>query len=226
MIPEPIIEDWARRLIASAVDADEPTSETEIATLRVYEKLRKQLRAPVGEDAFQALASRALAVAKMQSPTLSPLQIMADGSLVGVSEIDSKMGKDESGQVGIILVTQLLRLFITLLGEGPAVRLIEGAESRIQIEGNLNKAGPSIPTTAQIYLGPFENILLEADQLRNVSERLETLTVTHDGIDEMMSVAGNIRRIASALDIFTLIRNKAGASKDSVLGTVTNGYLN
>jgi hypothetical protein len=226
MIPEPIIEDWARRLIASAVDADEPPSETGIATLRVYEKLRKQLRAPVGEDAFQALASRALAVAKMQSPTLRPLQIMADGSLVGVSELDLRMGKDESGKVGIILVTQLLRLFITLLGEGPAVRLIEGAESRIQIEGNLNKAGPNIPTTAQIYLGPFENILLEADQLRNVSERLETLTVTHDGIDEMMSVAGNIRRIASALDIFTLIRNKAGASKDSVLGTVTNGYLN
>lgn len=226
MIPEQIIEDWARRLIASAVDADEPSSETEIATLRVYEKLRKQLRAPVGEDAFQALASRALAVAKVQSPRLRPLQIMADGSLVGVSELDSRMGKDESGQVGVILVTQLLRLFITLLGEGPAVRLIDRAESRIELGGNLNMAGAGSPTTVQNYLGPFEGILSEADQLRSVSERLETLAATHDGIDEMMSVAGNIRSIASALDIFTLIRNKAGASKDSVLSTSTNGYLN
>jgi hypothetical protein len=80
------------------------------------------------------------------------------------------------------------------------------------------------------WVGSYKSVtmlLAQRDRkLRNVSERLETLTVTHDGIDEMMSVAGNIRRIASALDIFTLIRNKAGASKDSVLSTSTNGYFN
>jgi hypothetical protein len=226
MFPKPIIEDWAQRLIASAVDADEPSSETEIATIRVYEKLRRQLRAPVGEDGFQALASRALSVAKAQSPKLRALQIMADGSLGGVSELDSRTSKDERREAGIILITQLLRLFITLLGEASAVRLIEGAESHIEAKGNLNVAGACIPPTVQNYLGPFENISLEAGRLRKVSEHLETLADTHDGIDEIISVAGNIRSIANALDVFTLIRNKAGAGKNCVLSTTTSRYLN
>ena len=59
-----------------------------------------------------------------------------------------------------------------------------------------------------------------------MSERLETLTDTYDGVDEMMSVAGNIRNIAAVLDIFTLIRSKGGASEDSVLSPPPNGYLN
>jgi len=68
--------------------------------------------------------------------------------------------------------------------------------------------------------------LLEADQLRHVSERLETLTDTYADIDELMGVAGNIRNIATVLDVFTLIRSKAGGSHDSVLLPPTNGYLN
>jgi hypothetical protein len=226
MSSEPTIEDWARRLITSAAAANEPSSETDTATLRVYENLRRQLRAPVGENGFQALASRALAVAKARSPKLHALQVKVDGSLSGVSELDPGKGKDESGEAGIILVTQLLKLFITLLGEAAAARLIEGAESHIEFRAHSNVAGTSIPPTVQNYLGPFENISLEADELRKVSQRLEALADTHDGIDEMISVAGNIRSVANALDVFTLIRNKAGVGKDSVLSISTDRYLN
>jgi hypothetical protein len=67
---------------------------------------------------------------------------------------------------------------------------------------------------------------LEADQLRHVSERLETLAGAHADIDELMGVAGNIRNIATALDIFTLVRSKGGGSHDSVLLPPPNGYLN
>jgi hypothetical protein len=76
------------------------------------------------------------------------------------------------------------------------------------------------------YLGPFEDILLEADQLRNVSERLETLTDKHPGIEEVMSVAGNIRNIATVLDVFTLIRSNAGDSQDDALSPPPKGYVN
>jgi len=226
MDPQPMIRDWARRLIASEVDADPLSAQPELATLRVYENLRRQLCAPVGIDGFQALASRALSLAKTHSPRLSRVKVLANGGLQGLNEVEFQMGIDEDGDVGTLLIAQLLGLLLTLLGEAATVRLVEDLRPQIEVKGRLDKTGTSISSAGTNYLGPFKDILSEADQLRHVSERLETLTETHDGIDELMGVAGNIRSIASALDVFTLIRSKAGGSQDSVLLPQTDGYLN
>lgn len=226
MLPPPMIRDWARDLIASEVDAASPSARTEGATLRVYEKLRQQFCAPVGADAFQALASRALSLAKSQFPSLSAMSVTANGGLRSVGEIEIPLSEVEDGEVGITLIAQMLRLFITLLGEAATVRLIEDASLRLEVKSALDTTAPAICATGTNYLGPFKDILLEADQLRNVSERLETLAGTHAGIDELVGVAGNIRNIATVLDVFTLVRSKAGGSHDSVLLPPTNGYLN
>ena len=226
MLPPPMIRDWARRLIAFEVDADPPSAQTELATLRVYEKLRRQLCAPVGVDGFQALASRALSLAKSQSPRLSAVQVTANGGLRGLAEVEFQMDRDEDGEVGIILIAQLLGLFLTLLGEAATVRLIECAPLQIEVKAKLDTTVTSTSATGTSYFGPFEDILLEADQLRNVSERLETLADKHVGIEEVLSVAGNIRNIATVLDIFTLIRSKAGGSQDDAPVPPTNGYVN
>ena len=226
MLPATMIRDWARKLIASEAEADSTTAQTEFATLRVYQRLRLQFRAPVGVDAFQALASRALSVAKSQFPGLRAVSVTANGDLRGLSEVESALNLREDSEVGIILITQMLRLFITLLGEAATVRLIEDAPLRVEAKADLDTTGTSISKTGTNYLGPFKDISLEADHLRQVSERLETLTDTYAGVDEMMSVAGNIRNIAAVLDVFTLIRSKGGGSQDSVLVPPTNGYLN
>ena len=226
MLPPPMIRDWARRLIAFEVDADPPSAQTELATLRVYEKLRRQLCAPVGVDGFQALASRALSLAKSQSPRLSAVQVTANGGLRGLAEVEFQMDTDEDGEIGIILIAQLLGLFLTLLGEAATVRLIDGAPLQIEVTAKLDTTVTSTSAAGTSYFGPFEDILLEADQLRNVSERLETLADKHVGIEEVLSVAGNIRNIATVLDIFTLIRSKAGGSQDDAPVPPTNGYVN
>ena len=98
---------------------------TEPATVRVYERLRRQLGAPVGVDGFQALASRALALAKSQSPRLSAVQVTANGGLRGLGEVESQTDADEDGEAGITLIAQLLGLFLTFLGEATTLRLIE-----------------------------------------------------------------------------------------------------
>jgi hypothetical protein len=221
-----MIRDWARRLIASEVDADPSSAQTGIATLRVYEKLRRHLCAPVGVDGFQALASRALSLAKSQSPKLSAVQVTANGGLRGLAENEFRLDTEEDGEVGIILIAQLLGLFLTLLGEAATLRLIEGVPLQIEVKAKLNTTGTSKFAVGTNYFGPFEDILLEADQLRNVSERLETLADKHAGIGEVMSVAGNIRNIATVLDIFTLIRSNAGGSQDDAPIPPTNGYVN
>ena len=226
MLSPPMIRDWARRLIASEIDADPPSAQTEVATLRVYEKLRRQLCAPVGVDGFQALASRALSLAKSQSPRLSAVQVTANGGLRGLADLNLQMDTDEGSEVGIILIAQLLGLFLTLLGEAATARLLDGVRDQVEVKAKLDTKAASNFATGTSYLGPFEDIMLEADQLRNVSERLETLADKHDGIEEVLSVAGNIRNIATVLDIFTLIRSKAGGSQEEALVPPTNGYVN
>jgi hypothetical protein len=44
--------------------------------------------------------------------------------------------------------------------------------------------------------------------------------------DGLVSVAGNIRSIATVLDVFTLIRSKAGGPQEETPNLQTNLYMN
>src|SRR6202047_1941305 len=93
--------DLARSLVASEADAATASIHTEPATVRVYERLRRQLGAPAGVDGFQTLASRALALAKSESPRLSSVQLTANGILRGLGEVEPQTDADEDGEAGI-----------------------------------------------------------------------------------------------------------------------------
>jgi hypothetical protein len=222
--------DLARSLVAGEADASTTSLHTEPATVRVYERLRRQLGAPVGTDGFQALASRALALAKSESPRLSAVQITANGGLRGLGEVESQTDSNENGEAGIILIAQLLGLFLTLLGEATTLRLIE--DLRLQVDARTESAMTREDTITSAADGPvmaaaFEDLLLEIDRLRSVSKHIETLADKHPGMEDgLVSVAGNIRSIATVLDIFTLIRSKAGGPQEEAPNLQTNLYMN
>jgi len=230
MPPPQKTRDLARSLVASEADASTASLHTEPATVRVYERLRRQLGAPVGTDGFQALASRALALAKSESPRLSAVQVMADGGLRGLGEVESQTDADEDGEVGIVLIAQLLSLFLAFLGEATTLRLIE--DLRLQVDVRTESATTTKDTTVLAADGPemaaaFEDLLLEVDRLRSVSKQIEILADKHpDMEDGLVSVAGNIRSIATVLDIFTLIRSNAGGPQDETPNLQTNLYMN
>lgn len=226
MLPPSITRDWARKLIASEVVADPPCAQTHLATLRVYEKLRRELCAPIGVDSFQALASRALSLAKSQSTGLSAVQITAHGGLLGLGDVPFNMTSEDDGEVGVVLIAQLLALFLALLGEAATLRLIEHMPPPMDVKAKLDKTSTIDLATGTSYFGPFESILVEADQLRDVSERLEALADKYTNVEQLMGVAGNIRNIATVLDVFTVVRSKAGGAKDSVLLPPVNGLPN
>src|SRR5664279_5204398 len=136
--------DLARGLVASEAVANATSLQTQPATVRVYERLRRQLGAPVGVDGFQALASRALALAKSQSPRLSYVQVTANRGLRGLGEVESQSDTDEDGEAGIILIAQLLGLFLTFLGEATTLRLIE--DLRLQADA-LTEPAPTTEDT-------------------------------------------------------------------------------
>ena len=53
------------------------------------------------------------------------------------------------------------------------------------------------------------SVLREVDYLKNISERLETLADIHPSLgDGFVTVAGNVRNIATVLEVFTLVRGK------------------
>jgi hypothetical protein len=222
--------DLARILVAREADASGTSLHAEPATVRVYERLRRKLGAPMGVDGFQALASRALALAKSQSPRLSAVQVTANGGLRGLGEVESQADGDGDGEAGIILIAQLLGLFLTLLGEATTLSLIE--DLRLQVDVSTEPARTAGHTIASAADGPvmaaaFEDLLLEIDRLRSVSEHIETLADRHPGMEDgLVSAAGNIRGIATVLDVFTLIRSKAGGPRDEVPDLQTNRYMN
>jgi hypothetical protein len=226
----PKTRDLARSLVASEVEADTVSLHSEPATVRVYERLRRQLGAPVGVDGFQALASRALALAKFDSPRLSAVQVTANGGLRGLGEVESQTESNDDGEAGIILIAQLLGLFLTFLGEATTLRLIE--DLRLQVEVRTEPSTNTAGATDLVSDGPamaavFEDLLQEIDRLRNVSDHIETLADKHPGMEDgLVSVAGNIRSIASVLDVFTLIRSKAGGSQEDGPNPETNRYMN
>jgi hypothetical protein len=78
-----------------------------------------------------------------------------------------------------------------------------------------------------VMAAAFEDLLLEIDRLRSVSDHIETLADIHPGMEEgLMSVAGNIRSLATVLDVFTLIRSKAGGPQEDTTNRETNRYMN
>jgi len=231
MIPPHKARELARNLVASEGDAATTPLLTEPATVRAYERLRRQLGAPVGIDAFQALASRALALAKSESPRLSAVQVTGNGGLRGLGEVESEMNADEAGEAGIILIAQLLGQFLTFLGEATTLRLIE--DLRLQVDAGTKSATTNVDTTNSAADGPaiaaaFEDLLLEIDELRSVSNRIETLADKHPGMENGLAVvAANIRNIATVLDIFALVRSKAGGSQEDGPNPETNHrYMN
>jgi hypothetical protein len=184
----------------------------------------------VGVDGFQTLASRALALAKSEYPGLSAVQVTANGVLQGLGEVESQMVAHDDGEPGVALIAHLLGLFLTFLGEVTTLRLIEDLRRQVEVSTepataleDATDSGINRPAMATA----FEDLLLEIDRLRKVSNRIETLADNHPGMEDgLVSVAGSIRSIAAVLDVFTLIRSKAGGPQEDAPNLQTNRYMN
>jgi len=130
----PEMRDLARRLLTYEDLAGKTSESKEAAILRVYEKLRQSLGVFAGSAGFQALASRALALARTEAPSLSTARVSADGSLQGLGEFEPQIDIDKdraggypAGEGGIILIARLLGLLLIFLGEVLTLSLLRNA---------------------------------------------------------------------------------------------------
>jgi hypothetical protein len=128
----PEMRDLAHRLLTYEAGSGKTSESKEATTLRVYEKLRQSLGVFAGSAGFQSLASRALALARSEAPSLSAARVTADGSLHGLGESGLQIDKDRAGEYpagegGTILIARLLGLLLTFLGEALTLSLLRNA---------------------------------------------------------------------------------------------------
>ena len=115
----PAIQGLARRLIALESDR-EPSAAPIVAAVRTCDRLRATLARLVGIAGFCSLMSRALALAG-RSPLLDAARVLPDGSLGGLD------GVGQDSDAGLIVVSQLLGLLLTFIGEPLTPRLVNDA---------------------------------------------------------------------------------------------------
>src|SRR5512141_346116 len=99
MIP-PQTRDLAQRLLAYENAAGKTSEPAEFAAFRVCERLRQPLIALAGVAGFRSLLSRALTLARAEAPSLSAVQVAADGSLQGLDQLRPQIGKEHARDGG------------------------------------------------------------------------------------------------------------------------------
>ena len=117
---DPKAQDLAQRLIAYEARISPSSKETISAAFQISEKLRHSLSVLAGASGFRALLGRALALTTAQFPSLSKLQLKADGSLGGLGELQNGNDPEE----GLMLIAHLIGLLVTFIGEDLTFRLL------------------------------------------------------------------------------------------------------
>jgi len=196
MLP-PHTRELTERLLAHENAAGRTSEPTELAAFRVCETLREPLCVLVGVAGFRSLLSRALTLVKTEAPSLNKVQVLADGFLQGANELRSQVDANQTGEAGVILLTQLLGLLVRVVGEATTLQLVT------------SETAPDFKSfaTGGIPLG-FEAILNEVDQLHSVSARLEGLAEQYPPVTEaLMTVAGNVLNTATVLAVVAAIKS-------------------
>jgi hypothetical protein len=197
MITPSQTRDLAQRLLAYENAAGKSSGPTEFAAFRVCETLRQPLCALAGVAGCRSLLSRALMLARAEAPSLSVVQVAADGSIQGLDELRPQVDADQAREAGIILIAQLLGLLVRVVGEAVTLQLVT---SEIPPDFRfLSKSG--------IPIG-FEAIVNEVDDLQGVSARLERLAEQYPPVSEaLMSISGNVLNTATVLAVVAAIKS-------------------
>jgi hypothetical protein len=189
--------DLAERLIAYESAAGKTSEPAKLAAFRVCETLRQPLCALAGVAGFRSLLSRALTLARTEAPSLSAVQIAADGSLQGLDDLRPQIDTDQAREAGVILIAQLIGLLLFFMGEGLTLRLV------------ISEVLPHLKFLPRsgVPIG-FEAILNEVDQLQSVSARLDGLAEQNPPVTEaLMTIAESVRTTAAVLAVVAAVKS-------------------
>jgi hypothetical protein len=125
----------AMRLIVHEARGNEPSVAKAAANFSTCEKLGPHLATLVGNGGYQALLSRALALAQAEVPWLRAVRVKADGTLEGVETHHAQLGPDKFFEGRVVLFAQLLGLLVAFIGEDLTLRLVREAWPNVKLDG-------------------------------------------------------------------------------------------
>ena len=118
------MRDFAERLIAYETRGNKFSETKAPAAFLVSEKLRPHLASLMGKVGFRELLSRALVLANAEVPWLRAVRLKADGSFEELDELGARVDPDEIFEGRVVLLSQLLGLLVTFIGEDLTLRLV------------------------------------------------------------------------------------------------------
>ncbi len=129
-----------QRLIAHEHALGEASDAPGRVAFRVCEKLRLPLSTVTGNAGFHSLLSRALKLAKAESPWLAGVQLRVNGTIAFPPEHEVQLDGAEADRAGQALVSQLVDLLTAIIGEALALRLIKNAWPTAPLDDSKFKA--------------------------------------------------------------------------------------
>ena len=120
----PQMRDFAERLIAYETNGKTATGTTIPAAFPVCDKLRPQLANLMGNTGFRARLARALARAEAELPSLSAMQVTADGALTRLDKLDAPADPQDLVTGSVVVVAELLGLLVAFIGEKLTLQIV------------------------------------------------------------------------------------------------------
>lgn len=208
----PETQQLAQLLLDSEMDTGKNHQSSGTPMFRASEMLRRSLSTVIGAADYRLLVSRALILAKTRSPSLHSVRINPEGSLERVAA--DLPNVEESNDGGLVFIAEVLRLFIDFVGAALMLQLLPDLAP--QLKADLQK-GENLPSV---------ELLHEVSELHRVSDRLVRLANTNRSVEAaLMSVSGNIRHTAAALEIFVRIKDNASGTSNSSPDATSIRYL-
>jgi hypothetical protein len=121
---KPRMRSLATRLMLLETSGENDSRKRFPAGFTAIDRLRPSLATLMGSRGYQALLSRALALASAEIPWLRAVHVNADGALEGLKERDAQLHPDEFLEGRIVLLAQLLGLLAAFIGETLTLRLV------------------------------------------------------------------------------------------------------
>ncbi len=121
----PKLKTFARRLVSHQAQDAQGAGKNASGSFQVCEALRRPLGTVLGAAGYQALLTRALALAGEEVSWLRKASFNPNGSLEVSNEMRNQMNAEDSGLAEVVLVARLLELLITFIGPVLTLGLIQ-----------------------------------------------------------------------------------------------------
>lgn len=115
----------SQQLISAEHRRDDPSDTESRAVFRVCDKLRASLCPLVGTHGYRTFLLRALTLSRGEADWIGRLDVDAQGSLILTTELEENLGEAALVSGGRVLITQLLELLVTFIGEALTQRLVQ-----------------------------------------------------------------------------------------------------